>query len=168
MLRNAWKSYWSMKELFKGDLPMTLKRKLVDMCILPVLSYGAQTWSLTELQKTKLKVCQRAMERNILGVKRIDRIQNTTLRSKTGIVDVGVKTARLKWDWAGHVCRMHPQRWAKLATEWAPEGSRRRGRPRRRWRDDLDVFLNNWLEITLNREDWKLRREAFAQQWDNV
>ncbi|XP_047984439.1 pickpocket protein 28-like [Leguminivora glycinivorella] len=42
------------------------------------------------------------MERSILGVTRMDRIRNTTLRSKTRIADVGEKTARLKWDWAGH------------------------------------------------------------------
>ncbi|XP_063362833.1 uncharacterized protein LOC134651663 [Cydia amplana] len=40
---NAWKSYWSMKHLMKGDLPLSLKRRLMDMCILPVLTYGAQT-----------------------------------------------------------------------------------------------------------------------------
>lgn len=82
-IENAWKSFWSMKALLKGNLPLCLKRKLIDMCILPVLTYGAQTWSLTEAQKSKLKVCQRAMERSILGVRRTDRIRNTELRSKT-------------------------------------------------------------------------------------
>ncbi|XP_048006861.1 uncharacterized protein LOC125242187 [Leguminivora glycinivorella] len=86
-IENAWKSFWSMKTLMKGNLPLTLKRKLVDMCILPILTYGAQTWSLTEAQKSRLKICQRAMERSILGVRRTDRVRNTELRSKTGIVD---------------------------------------------------------------------------------
>ncbi|CAG9137233.1 unnamed protein product [Plutella xylostella] len=151
-IENAWKSYWSMKQLMKGNLPLSLKRKLVDMCILPVLTYGAQTWSLTEHQKTRLKVCQRAMERSLLGVKLTDRVRNTILRSQTRIVDVGVETAKLKWNWAGHVCRMHPDRWAKIATEWVPgDGRRRRGRPRRRWRDDLDKFDNNWAESAQDR-----------------
>lgn len=43
-IENAWKSFWSMKTLMKGDLPLTPKRKLIDMCILPILTYGAQTW----------------------------------------------------------------------------------------------------------------------------
>lgn len=30
--------------------------------------------------------------------------------AKTGITDVGKKTARLKWDWAGHVTGMHQER----------------------------------------------------------
>ena len=103
----------------------------------------------------------------MLGVKRTDRVRNTTLRSKTRIADVGEKTARLKWDWAGHVCRMHPDRWASQATKWVPhDGWRRRGRPRRRWRDDLDAFLDGWPEIAADRELWKSKGEAFAQQWD--
>ena len=64
----AWKNHWSMKSLMKADLPLSLKRKLIDMCILPILTYGAQTWSLTEAQKSKLKVCQRAMERSVLRI----------------------------------------------------------------------------------------------------
>ncbi|CAG9133292.1 unnamed protein product [Plutella xylostella] len=167
-IENAWKSFWSMKSLMKGNLPLSLKRKLIDMCILPVLTYGAQTWSLTESQKSKLKVCQRAMERSILGVKRTDRIRNTDLRSKTQIADVGAKTAKLKWDWAGHVCRMQPERWAKNATKWIPNnGRRRRGRPRKRWRDDLDNFNTEWCEQAQERDKWNVQGETFAQQWDN-
>ncbi|CAG9130127.1 unnamed protein product [Plutella xylostella] len=124
-IENAWKSFWSMKSLMKGELPLSLKRKLLDSCILPVLTYGAQTWSLTN-QKSRLKVCQRAMERSILGVTRLDRVRNTTLRFATRIKDVGAQTAKLKWAWAGHVMRMHPDRWAKIITEWVPSDGRRR------------------------------------------
>lgn len=46
------------------------------------------------------------MDRSSLGIKRIDRMQNTILRSMTNIVDVGTKTVNLKWDGAGYVSRM--------------------------------------------------------------
>lgn len=90
-----------MKEYMKGDLATSLKRKLMDMSIHLILAYGAQTWSLTNAQKLSLKVCQRAMERSILGVKLTDRI-----RIKTNVADVALTTAKLKWDWAGYICRM--------------------------------------------------------------
>ena len=118
-VENAWKSYWSMKDLMNLNNPLKLKQKLVDMCILPVLTYGAQVWSLTASQRSRLatastqtQTCQRAMERKILGVRRTDRIRNTTLRSKTRITDITEKAANLKWEWAGcmYVCRMHPER----------------------------------------------------------
>ncbi|CAG9133833.1 unnamed protein product [Plutella xylostella] len=109
------------------------------------------------------------MERTILGVKRIDRIRNTTLRSSTRITDVGAQTAKLKWAWAGHVCRMHPDRWARIVTEWVPSDGRwRRRRPRRRWRDDLDRFLPQWPKEAHDRERWSVYKEAFAQQWDTT
>lgn len=56
-------------------LPNT--RKLAGVSILRILTFGAKTRSLTECQKSKLKLCQRARERSI-SVKRIDRIRNTT------------------------------------------------------------------------------------------
>lgn len=53
------------------------------------------------------------MERNILGVKRIDRIGNTTLGSQTQIADVDQKVAKPKWSWADNVCRMSADLWCK-------------------------------------------------------
>ena len=109
------------------------------------------------------------MERSILGVRRPDRIRNTTLRSKTRITDITEKVANLKWEWAGHVCRMHPERWAKATTEWVPLDSRRgRGRPKKRWRVDLDAFCTDWQGLALDRDLWKEKGEAFAQQWHNI
>ncbi|PZC76493.1 hypothetical protein B5X24_HaOG204513 [Helicoverpa armigera] len=124
-IENAWKSYWSMKHYMKGDLPLSLKRKLVDMCILPVLTYGAQTWSLTECQKSSLKVCQRAMERSLLGIRRTDLVRNTDIRSKTGVADVGhikVELGRTRQPYAsgkmGHYC--HPVD----TPGWTPQAGR--------------------------------------------
>lgn len=51
-----------------------------------------------------------------MSVKRTDRIRNPTLRSKRGIIDIGQKAARLKWDWVGHVSRKHPHRWVNVST----------------------------------------------------
>lgn len=79
----AWKSYWSMEEQMKGGFPLSLKCKLVDICVLTVPTYDAQTWYLTESQMSRLKVYQRTMEHSMLGVKSNDHIRN--LHSKTRI-----------------------------------------------------------------------------------
>ncbi len=54
-------------------------------------------------------------------MKRTDRIRNTVIRSKTGVADVGQKAAKLKWDWAGHVSRMHLERLTTIVTQWTPQ-----------------------------------------------
>lgn len=39
----------------------------------------------------------------------------------------------------------------------------RRGRPRMRWHDDLDLFQVRWSEIAGDGDSWKEMAETFAQ-----
>ena len=60
---------------------------------------------------------------------------------------------------------MHYDRWARVITQWVPEDGRRcRGRPRKRWRDDLDAFMRDWPEKAIQWKEWKAMVETFAQQ----
>lgn len=52
-----------------------------------------------------------------------------------------------------------------LTTELVPcDWHRRRGRPRRRWWDDMDHFWLDWRVLANNRDEWKKTGMAFAQQ----
>lgn len=75
--------------------------------------------------------------------------------------DVGRKMTKNKWDWAGHVNRMQSEKYANVTNPWLPEDRRRQ--PRRRSRNDLDVFKKDWWE-----GQWAVKnfREAFIQQWN--
>ncbi|KAI5708080.1 hypothetical protein M8J77_016020 [Diaphorina citri] len=138
------------------------------MCILPVLTYGTETLALTKEQSRKLKVCQRRMERSILGISLRDRIRNTEIRRRTGVKDVGEEVWMKKWQWAGHVARMNPEKWTKLCYEWYPrDGVRRAGRPTTRWRDSLHKAVGPlWTHEAQNREHWKFLGEALAPDGD--
>jgi hypothetical protein len=57
-----------MRDIFKGSIPLSLKRKAFDQCILPVLSYGCETWSLTREMEQKLRAIQGRLERSVLGI----------------------------------------------------------------------------------------------------
>lgn len=90
---------------------------------------------------SKLGVCQRAMERSVLGVKLTDRVRNTILRSKTKIADFNI----------ADLTRL----------------GRTHGRmPEKLWRDELDAHSATWPTETLEQGEWKRGREVFAQQWD--
>ncbi|XP_026323193.1 uncharacterized protein LOC113232637 [Hyposmocoma kahamanoa] len=106
------------------------------------------------------------MERNVLGVKRTERIRNTTLRSQTQIADVAQKAAKLKWRWAGHVCCTPEDLWAEVTIQWSPKSVGHRGRPRKGWRDELDAYDKAWVQLAQDRDAWRDQEEAFAQQWD--
>ena len=36
------------------------------------------------------------------------------------------------------------------------------GTPRKRWRDDLDVFMRDWPEKAIQKKEWRATGEAFA------
>ena len=81
-----------------------------------------------------------------------------------------VKLQRLRW--LGHVVRMDEEAPARKVFETAPSGgSRRRGRPFLRWRDQVVENINtlgisNWRQLAGRRSDWRnLLYEAKTNNW---
>ena len=170
-IKAGWGVFSMYKEIFLDkQLPISLKRKVYDQCILPTVTYGCQTWSLTREILNKLEVSQRAMERKMLNIKLKDKIRNTVIRQRTQIKDVTEKITKTKWSWAGHIARMTDNRWTIRSTEWrVREGQRRQGRPKRRWRDDL-VWQQGviWSRKAKDRERWKTLAEGYLLQWKDT
>src|ERR1700744_4222155 len=111
----------------------SLKRKVFDSCVLPVLTYGAETLTLTKVSENKLRVTQRAMERSMLGISLRDKMTNQWIRQQTKVVDVMERMASLKWNWAGHIARMTDERWTKTIMNCRPPTTRPGGRPPEGW-----------------------------------
>lgn len=166
-IRLTWEAFGKLSHVFKSDLPTCLKRKTFDQCILPVLTYGAETLTLTRKTIHKIRVAQRAMERVMLGISIRDRVPNREIRQTTKVADAIERITTLKWNWAGHVARLTDNRWTKRILEWRPrqEAYRNRGRPPTRWTDDLKRCQGNWMQAAQDRSTWKRLREAYIQQW---
>lgn len=163
-IANSWKRYWDLREIMKDkNLHIGTKGKLFNVCILPILMYGSQTWALTKNITNRIAICQRAMERSMIGVKRKDKIRNTNIRKNTKTQDVTLKIKRLKWKWAGHMVR-GKEKWSKITTHWYPrEGKRKRGRQQKRWDDDIrQVAGITWSRVARERSEWSRLEEAFA------
>lgn len=168
----AWKCYWGLKEVMKNtETKITVKAKLYNTCILPVLTYGCQTWALTKAQNRKLETCQTAMERSMLNIRRSDKISNKTIRKRTKIEDVTMRVRKLKWKWTGHIIR-GIEKWNKNIMFWYPRNRKRKqGRQFRRWEDEIKIIAGKtWTRKALNRREWKEMEEAFAKvgQTDRV
>ncbi|KAJ4445781.1 hypothetical protein ANN_12466 [Periplaneta americana] len=159
MLQILFKIYGAMYATPESHnkLNRKLKLEVLQSCILPTLLYGCQTWKLTVNQKTQIQICQRKMERKILGLSLRDKISNTRLKQMTNTRDMAHQGERLKWKWEGHVSRLQGCRWAHISTTWDPRiGRRNRGRPGTRWA----VFFKSlagplWSRTAKNREEWR-------------
>ena len=164
----AWGKFWSLKIMLKNKaLSIRNKVKIMKSCIIPTLTYGCQTWSPTKKEKQKLRSTQRAMERSILGLSKIQKIRHNLIRGKTGMDDILSTVAKLKWKWAGHLARMSDRRWTRRVTDWRPEGRVRKvGRQKLRWKDDIeDTAGSAWMRTAQDRDNWNALGEAYAQKW---
>ena len=166
----GWAAFGKLRNVFSSKIPQCLKTKVFNQCVLPVMTYGSETWSLTMGLIRKLKVTQRAMERAMLGVSLRDRLRNEEIRRRTKVTDIAQRISKLKWQWAGHIARRTDGRWGRRVLEWRPRtGKRSVGRPPARWTDDLiKVAGTRWTQAASNRSLWKSMGEAYVQQWTSL
>ncbi|GBP45118.1 Putative uncharacterized transposon-derived protein F52C9.6 [Eumeta japonica] len=164
--QKTWNKYWSLKEIFKSNLPTFIKTKVMDTCLLPSLTYGCQTWKFSTIATNKINTCQRGLERSMLKIKKLDKIRHTKIRETTKATNALTYAQKLKWKWAGHIARLTDQRWTSRVTRWTgPPGKRRPGRPPSRWEDDIKRTAGtNWRLVAQDRDKWKSLEEACTQK----
>ena len=154
----GWAAYAKHRDIFKSNLAICLKRQVYNSCVLPAMTYGAETWSLTKQAQNKLAAAQTKMERSML---------NITYK----LIDIIYTVRKMKWSWAGHINRLKDDRWTSRVTTWRPyDKKRRQGRPAKRWRDDLDKYWSDtiWQRTAQDRVIWRRHAEAFAQPRDTT
>ena len=75
----------------------------------------------------------------MLNITKGGKIRNEIIRCKTGVKDIIEGVWCMRGQWVGHVARMSNTRGAKITSEWTPRGGKRlRGRPKRRWKDNIE------------------------------
>jgi hypothetical protein len=78
-----------------------------------------------------------------------------------------IKSRRMAW--LGHVMRMDEKRTPKRLLEWKPIGKRIRGRPRKRWIEDIEddiqiMAIRGWRKLCKERAEWKRIAEKAETQ----
>jgi hypothetical protein len=128
-------------------LDKNIKIKIYRTIILPVVLYGCETWSLTLREEHGLSVFENRVLRRIFGPKRDEvtgewrKLHNEELNdlcSSPNIIRV-IKSRIMRW--AGHVARMGEGRGVYRILVGRPEGRIPLGRPRRRWEDNIKMYL---------------------------
>ena len=103
---------------------------------------------------------------------RIWRIRkNHELNEIIGNADVVrfIKIRRMAW--LGHLMRMDGGRMPRRILEWKPMGRRIRGRPRKRWIEDVEediqtMGIRGWRKLSKERTEWKkITKKAKTHSW---
>ena len=132
------KSIWN-----KRCISIKLKMRLYRALILPIATYASETWVMTTDVENKLLVFEMRCLRSILGISIRDRFTNKNIRKWTEtehtIIDA-IRTRRLKW--FGHVCRKSNSSLVYQSFKQNFHQRRRRGRPPKRWSDNIKQDTN--------------------------
>ena len=91
----GWAVYHQYSDYFRARyIPRAAKEKLFNGCVLPAMTYAAETWITTKRDRARLAAAQHRMERRALGITLRDRRSNTWVRERTLFKDINIEAAK--------------------------------------------------------------------------
>ena len=137
-----------------------LKWRTLKACIFPVAIYGCEAWTILKTYKKKITFFEMKCFRKILRISWTERKTNANV-----LEQLGVKVPQLlnlikkqKLSYYGYIKRHNTLE--KLFLEGTCEGRRGKGRPRRRWTQDI----GEWMGVsTVEAGRQALERGEFPQ-----
>ena len=97
-ITSGWTAFVKHRDIFEGNIGTCLKRQVYNSCVLPAMTHGAETWTLTTQAKNKLAATQTKLERSSYVKYHMhpDRKTNIWVRKKTNVTDVMEQVRRRK------------------------------------------------------------------------
>jgi hypothetical protein len=171
LIMAANRSYFGLQKHLKFQLlSKTTKIQLYKSLIRPVIMYGLECWTLSQLDQQMVDGFERKVLRKIYGP-----VQDKgTWRSryndelymlfKEPKLTTAIRLARLCW--AGHMQRLGDDQMPKQLLYTKPRGKSQVGRPRARWlykvnSDTRETGIRRWWTRAPDKGEWKrLLKEA--------
>ena len=131
----------NLQYLWRGQ-DINMKRKILDTCVFPIALYGCETWTLNKEEMKRIQAFEIKCYRKVLRIPWTTRTTNIEVLERVNLKRPQLidKIKKLKLKYFGHIKRH--QSLERTIMEGDVAGRRGRGRPRRRWEDDI----KEWLE----------------------
>ncbi|KAG1682425.1 Craniofacial development protein 2 [Nymphon striatum] len=168
-------TFSKMNAIFKDQhLRLSTKLRVVRCYVIARLLYGAETWTLNETMEKRIRSLEMWFYRRILKIVWTDKISNKEVIKR--IVDRGgwqleimKNIKRRKMQYCGHIIRAEGLQSNIMLGRL--EGKRSRGRPRKRWLDDVKKWgrftkVSSLVTTAKNRVKWKSVVHATLQMED--
>lgn len=167
------KLYYTMNVNFINKREVSQKTKLTvyKTIFRPTMTYGCESWVLTQKMKLRLEATEMKYLRRVKGVSLRDKIRSSQIRAELVINPVTSFIEQKQLTWWGHLLRMDQDRQAKRIWETMKVGKRKRGRPQETWDNTIGKILarkgktvEEAKTMTSNRKEWN----KFVHNTDNT
>ncbi len=153
----GFKTIWNSKHISTET-----KISIIRTCVLSVLLYACETWTLRKKDKDLLLAFEMKCYRRILHIHWHQKITNVEVRIRVGNTrNIVQLIMERKLSLFGHICRMEDKRLVKGVVFGIMEGWTRRGRPSREWLDDIKEWcqmdIHSLSRRAQDRAQWKWR-----------
>ena len=159
------KAYYANRQLFNSrPISRNSKLQIYRTLVRPVVTYGSESWTLTMEEERALAVFERKILRKIYGPVKGNELWRIRRNDELeAIIKLESIVRFIKWQrirWFGHIERMQDPAIPKKILYGKLYATRRRGRPKMRWLDDVSMDLrkmgvNEWRDRARNREAWR-------------
>jgi hypothetical protein len=122
--------------------------------------YGTEYWAAKTQHTHRMKVAEMRMLRWICGYTIKDKIRNEVIRQKLNVAPIDEKMRARRLQWFGHVKRRSMMAPVRRTETFASGGRRRRGRPKKSWRETIRqdmASLKLRESMVFDRTEWRRR-----------
>ena len=122
--------------VMKRELSKKAKLPVFKAVFVPILTYGHESWVMTERMRSQVQASEMRFLRRIEGVTLFNKVRSSEIRKSLNIEPLLLQIERSQLRWFGHVSRMPQERLPKQALHAKANGRRPEldgRRPRTRW-----------------------------------
>ncbi|KAJ3655554.1 hypothetical protein Zmor_014678 [Zophobas morio] len=167
------KLYYAINNTFinKREISQKTKMSVYKTIYLPTLTYGCETWVLSQKMKSRLEANEMKYLRRVIGVTLRDHIRSSQIREQLQSKKLMDAIENKQLSWWGHVQRMNADRAAKQVWQAKVQGRRSRGRPQETWNNTIQKSLRKrgktWIEakeMARNKKEWG--KFVHGEEWN--
>ena len=150
--------------VMKRELSKKAKLSIFKVVFVPILTYGYESWVMTERVRSQVQASEMRFLRKIDGVTLFNKVRSSEIRKSLNIEPLLLRIERSQLRWFGHVSRMPQEGLPKQALLAKANGRRPVGRPRTRWTDYIEdlgwnrlgLYPIEMMEVMEDGEVWRL------------
>ena len=157
--------------VMKRELSKKAKLSIFKAVFVPILTYGHESWVMTERMRSQLQASEMSFLRKIEGVTLFNKVRSSEIRKSVNDEPLLLRIERSQLRWFGHVSRMPQERLPKQALLAKANGRRPVGRPRTSWTDYIEdlgwnsmrLHPSEMMGVMEDREVWRLNLELLPR-----